>query len=134
MTTIILEVPHQMPATAWIARNESDIINIAESEHNMIYVTWNEETAINCYGDDLPHELKEILGRDGVAVEFGDHNGSEFESVDVAPSALECAQESIAQDLKACRFLSVEEASSFEYKGHQDVKAMIAVKEALELV
>ncbi len=134
MTTIILEVPHQTPATAWIAETESDIINIADVSHNMVYIKWNEESVTDCYGDDLPDDLKEILDRDGVAVEFGDHNGSEFESVDVAPSEIEYAKELIAHDLHTCRFLSLDEAVNFEYNGHQDVKAVSAVKKALARV
>ena len=136
MSTIIIEIPHQLPPTAWIADSDQEIINIADSEHGLTYERWTLAKAVDCWGeeDDIPKELAQALKEHGEAIEIGDSADIEYYSPKDAQSELEAAKEAIAHDLSSCQFLTVDEAKEFaiSYCGHQDIKARIAVKKALE--
>lgn len=136
MTTIIIEIPHQLPPTAWAANSDQDIISIADSEHGLVYERWTLAKVIDCWGeeDDIPEELAQLLKEHDEVIEIGDSSDIEYCTVKDAGTQIEAAKEAIVHDLSSCQFLTVDEAKEFadSYCGHQDIKARIAVKKALE--
>jgi len=134
--TIIIEIPHQFPPTAWAASSEQQIISIADSRHGLVYERYTLQKALDCWGDDdhIPDELAELLKDHGEAVEIGDTSGTEYCAAEDAGTEIEAAKDAIAHDLSGCHFLTLEEAKEFahSHRGHQSVEARIAVQNALE--
>ena len=56
MPLIIVEIPHQSPADAWVAYGEEDFILAAYRVKDMEYDLWTMEDARDCFGDpeDIP--------------------------------------------------------------------------------
>ena len=136
MLTIIIEIPNQTSPTAWIANSDQDIISIADSAHGLVYELWTLEKSIDCWGeeDDFPEKLAKLLKEHDEVMEIGDSSGVEYYTLKNAVTHIEAAKEAIGHDLSYCQFLTVAEAAEFadSYCGHQDIKARIAVKKALE--
>jgi len=141
MSFIIVEIPHQRPATAWVAWKEQDIIKAAYDAENMTYNEWNLDSAHHCFGerDNIPNELMEVLDTGSKAIEFAYSDGADTQwlKVEDAPSELEAAKEALFHDLSAGIVLSEEEARLFVseenkiYNGHQHIKARSAVRKIL---
>ena len=141
MSFIIVEIPHQLPAAAWIAWREKDIISMAYESENMTYQEWTLDSALDCFGEleDIPGELIEILRAEGKALEFGYTDGSytQWFNLEEAPNELDAAKEALFHDLSDGFVLSEEEARSFIsdsnniYRGHKCIEARIAVRKIL---
>ena len=141
MSFIIVEIPHQRPATAWVAWKEQDIIKAAYEVENMTYQEWTLDSAHDCFGerDDIPEELLEVLDSGGKALEFAYSDGADAQwlKIEDAPSELEAAKEALFHDLSTGLVLSEEEARIFVsddnniYSGHQHIKAQSAVRKIL---
>lgn len=132
MTTIIVEIPHQGKASAWVACNDSAIIDVAEKTHNMIYSEWTKENAADSWDEgEGPSDLSGLLKEHSRVIELGDHCEVRYEPLCSAPTEIEHAKELIAKDLYTCFFLSIAEAQNFNCSGHQSIEAKIAVQDAL---
>jgi len=135
MTTIIVEIPHQAPPTAWKSNSDQDIIRVADAEHGLVYNRWTLDKSIDCWGeDDIPKELLSLLKEHKEAVEIGNSSYTEYYTVKDVGTHVEVAKEAIAHDLSSCLFLTVDEAKAFteSYCGHQDIKARAACEKVLE--
>ena len=139
MPLIIVEIPHQSPADAWVAYGEEDFILAANRVKDMEYDLWTMEDARDCFGDpeDIPADLLEILSAEGNALGFGFSGETEWLKVGDAPSELEAAEEALFRDLHAGFILDEEEARRFAsgsndiYNGHQRIEAQTAVRKLL---
>ena len=68
---ICVEIPHQRKPSVWYANDEADFISIAHkmSERgNSGYYTLTAQEARDCWGDEMPDEVKAILETHGVVV------------------------------------------------------------------
>ena len=133
-TTIIVEIPHELPPSAWIAYKDADIIAGAGS--NFIYTHWTFQEAFDCWSeeDEIPEDLLKILKEEGKAVEIGDTTQIEYCSAKNCPSILDAAKEAIAFDLSRCHFLTIEQAKNYKNtcSGHYSIKAAHAVEKVLK--
>ena len=104
MATIIVEIPHRLPPTVWVADSDQDIINVAHSNHGLVYQRWT--TADAEITEDLEglEDLDEILKEYGEAIEVGNSSYTEYFSVNDAETEIEAAKEAIAHDFCSCRF------------------------------
>tara|TARA_R100000700_G_scaffold41226_1_gene60668 strand:+ start:684 stop:1109 length:426 start_codon:yes stop_codon:yes gene_type:complete len=134
---IIIEIPHQRSARAWVSYNDDDIINHAVNE-GYWYELWTKEKAIDFYGEEdaIPdHILSELKENDEI-VQVCLHDGHEgdFYKKNEAPTKLEGAEECLSRGLRSCYFLTVQEAKEFinEYRDHKSHEAIEALKEALK--
>lgn len=135
MITIVVEIPHQLHPTVWVAHSDQDIISTAYAANGLVYEHWTLSKAIDCWGeeDDIPRDLAKLLKEHTNIIELGDLSGSDFYNERDAGTELEAAKEVISDDLFSCFFLTLDEAKEFanSYRGHQDIKARIEVKKVL---
>jgi len=110
MPLIIVEIPHQSPANAWVAYGEEDFILAAYRVKDMEYDLWTMEDARDCFGD--PEDI-------------------------VDTHFLGLLEEALFRDLHAGFILDEEEARRFAsgsndiYNGHQRIEAQAAVRKLL---
>ena len=134
MITIVVEIPHRLPPTAWVAESDQKLIEIAGSVHGLVYEMWDKEKARDCYDDsEIPKSLSGLLDLCGSALEIGHSGETEFFNPDEAVGEIEAAKDAISHDLFICGFLTADEAKKFvsEYSGHQYPAARVAVARAL---
>jgi len=114
-TIIIVEIPHQGRPLVWHAEDKQHLIWKAdEVAQDNLYTTWTAQEVANCWGeDDAPSELVAIIEQHGSAVEAKDPCDYDrgYYPPHAAPSAIEVAKEYIGHDLRACYFLTIEEAN-----------------------
>ena len=96
---LIIEIPHEMPASAWIAFNgEDDIISLANDMDNYGWATMTMQNLVDCYGDeDVPAEARRIVALHGSTVEVN----AEFFTPDEAISEFDWACDAVFHDLNS---------------------------------
>ena len=137
MCIIVVEIPHQLPAKAWIADTLEDIMYNAEMNHSFVYNTWTAEEARKVWDEDnMPKRLKALLDTHKEVIETGYSEQSDFYIKEEAESHIDAAKEAIGHDLHSCHFLTIDEAHDFinTYCGHQSSKASAEVRKALKLI
>ena len=140
---IVLEIPHQMPPKAWVARGgEEEIIMSALSSLDRRFVSisdgygyhiLSEAQLIDCYDEDeVPSEALKIARDEG---EVYDINGEWFAKAD-AQSELDWATDVLFHDLSSGHILYNEEDLKFcvERLTHQGIKALIALDHARDQI
>ena len=133
---IVLEIPHQRDAFAWIAWNgESEILDRAHemTGDNYRYDIFTLAELQGGWGrEELPSEAWEIAEREG---KVGQVNNDGFMPVDQMPREFDWAVETLFHDLSGGDiFCSHEEVKiDLEWRsGHQALKAKIALESAAE--
>lgn len=135
---IVVEIPHQRPATSWVADGKQDIIDHARSLgiDNSAYASLTLEDLINQFGDeaDIPAEALEIVKRDGVVFEVMGAINDGFEenpylTVMEAPHIFAWACAEIFYDLSHGQIIENDEELDWFKQNvtHQREKAIIAV-------
>ena len=132
---IIVEIPHQRKATAYLA-SEIDLISSARLRDNHEYGTLTAEALFDCYGEDVRQDMLKIAETSGhVVCVDGEFYGPGDED---CPSEADWARGVLFEDLNAHYELqNVEEAEAWiksytARKGHQWVAATSAVEKILE--
>ena len=114
-TIFVVEIPHQSRPVVWHADDRLQLIWKAdEIAQDNLHTTWTAEEVKSCWGDDdAPSELVAIIEQHGSAVEAKDPFDYDqgYYPPHSAPSALEVAKAYIEHDLRACYFLTLEEAN-----------------------
>lgn len=148
---IVLEIPHQRDAFAWIAWNgESEILNHAhgmESDNHRyaVYtlVPNNEQSGEMIMlaplqggwdRDELPSEAWKIAEREG---KVGQVDNEGFMPVDQMPDEFDWAVETLFHDLHGGDVFRSHEEVTIDLEcrsGHQAIKAKIALESAAESV
>jgi len=137
---IIVEIPHQHPAKAWIAWDgKASVIKAAHTETcerymDMCYYKIDLAEAIESHGDDVgdwPEGLADALAAHGEVI---DVNG-EFVPVSDAPTEYEWAKDVLFHDLHLGKVLeTVEDVARFiaDAPAHQQFTAIAAVQREYE--
>ena len=133
---IVLEVPHQRDAFAWIAWDgESEILDRAHemtSDNHRYDIYTLAELQGGWSREELPSEAWEIAEREG---KVGQVNNDGFMRVDQMPKEFDWAVETLFHDLSSGDvFRSHEEVKiDLEWRsGHQALRAKIALESAAE--
>ena len=137
---IVVEIPHQFPASAWVAWSEAELIAAAcEKDGNADYTVWHWSDLIECFGEDgIPAEARDIIeaGADTVVSVSGiGEDDRIWRRVEDAPTEVEWAQQVLASDLHALHVLRPgAEVGEFlsSYDGHQAIVACIAVRKCAD--
>ena len=109
-TIIIVEIPHQRSPLVWHSAGAEELIAKADvlATSCTVHQVWTKKEMDDCWADDdAPDDLAAIIEEHGSAVEL--HDG--FYSPVDAPDELDAAQDYIGHDLRACYFLTIEEAN-----------------------
>ena len=133
---IILEIPHQRNAFAWIAWDgEIDIIVAAhrmESDNNR-YIIYTLQDLQDGFGrEELPDDAWKIAERDG---KVGEVDNDGFMPVDQMPKEFDWAWETLVHDLSSGSYFRnhAEVLDDLETRfGHQAIKAKIALESAAD--
>lgn len=135
MAFIVVEIPHKLPVKAWYCESESAFIEIAANVHGLRFEKHNKESLASMFGeyDEIPSDYKAMLDANGEFVEVSGNDGSEFYSLDDAPSEFDAAQEVMFHDLHTGRVLSEYEANLYlqNTSGHQIIEARRQVRRVL---
>jgi hypothetical protein len=135
---IVVEIPHQRPATSWVANGKDAIVDHARSLgiDNSAYSLLKLEDLIRQYGDesDIPVEALEIVKRDGTvfevmgAINDGFEENPYIEAKD-APTEFEWACAEIFHDLSHGQIIENDADLDWFKQNvtHQREKAIIAV-------
>ena len=107
---IIVEIPHQRRPLVWHVDSDEELIVKADeiATSCTVHQVWTKEEMQACWADDdAPDDLAAIIEEHGSAVELYDG----FYSPVNAPDELEAAKDYIGHDLRACYFLTIQEAN-----------------------
>ena len=135
---IVLEIPHRLPATAWVAYDGDD--SIIEMAHHRgdesgccNYDSHLKEDLIDCYGeDDIPDDAQKIINDDEIVYEI---NGEYFSKSD-AITEIEWAMDVLGHDLSSFQVLENDDDLLWclENLRHQRDKAEVALSKCRALV
>jgi len=141
MERIIVEIPHQRRATAFLVNDDIHIIEIAGRAEDFSYQPVTFEDALNLWGDEsqIPLDLLSLVKEHGCCIEISNKIKTEWFSPKEAPGILDAALETLFHDLNRGLLLSIDEANEFVsndqqniYSGHQMYEAMTAVRKLLK--
>ena len=129
---IVLEIPHQMPANAWIAwGGEADVLSAAhvEAEKGFYnYELWTIDKLVECFDDEVPEEALKIAKENGEVYQI---NGEWFTKAE-AESELDWASDVLFHDLNGGQLIYNEEDLKWcvDNLRHQAGKAFVELKHA----
>lgn len=135
---IVIEIPHQRPATSWVAGDKQDIIDYVKKKYtdNSMYEKLSLDDLKDFYGDenDIPAEALEIVKRDGVIFEVmgyinPDSEDHPYLSEKDAPTEFEWACGELFHDLNFGQIIENDDDLDLFKQNvtHQREKAIIAV-------
>ena len=138
---VIVEIPHQRRAIAYLVQDEDHVIDLAcvagtdNCGGGFTWHRWTREEAERIFSD-IPKELMDILDEKGVAVETAWYDSGdvlEFMTEDDAPSEFDAALSYILHDLHYGKLLGLDEAWEWSqnYTRHKWVEVRCAMANLL---
>jgi hypothetical protein len=129
---VVIEIPHQRPASAWEAASRQRVIDLAyETEDTFEHRIWSMAEALECFGEreEIPEDLLEILDARG----FAGQENETFMSVDKMDSEYDAAVAALGHDLSSIHVIPRNEALEYaeSMTGHKSIEAKVAVRELL---
>ena len=137
---IVVEVPHQFPANAWVAWSDAELIAAASKKNdNADYTLWHWAELVECFGEDgIPDAARKLIEEGEEAVLSVSGIGEDdrmWRRVEDAPTEVEWAEQVLGADLHALHVLRPgAEVGEFlsSYDGHQAIVACIAVRKCAD--
>ena len=140
--SIVVEIPHRLPASAWIAWGDADLIAAACAiSDNARYTRWTQEELAECFGAEgaeIPPDALAVVETEEAVMEITGIGEDDkiWRRVYDPPTEVDWATQVLASDLHALHLLrSGQEVRDFveKYSGHQAMMAIKATIAAHEL-